>query len=1750
MSGKQRKLRTKLSFADDEEADGAAVGAAPPAPPASAQPARGAQQRPSKLLSFGDDEEELPLGGGGGGGKAKKDKRDRERPAKSKFHRAGLGAAPPPAAAPPAAAPPAGEYSAERLAELAAATQRLPSKLKPPPAAPSAAAAATAAAAAGGAGGGVVKLTGSFKAVHVKDDRFSYSITGAIGRGVSEQQQQQQQPGGGGGGDAMPLPPPPRPAGGAPGAAAAAAAGGGSEEEEEDDADGCLPDAETIRRGAAAGTPAARPPLRAPRLTAAPSTRARPAPHRRLAKEKRERLRQAHLAPDYVPLGGASRLLGSAAAGSGLGPGRGGRWGGGGAGDGDASNGGAGDGSGSGSEGGSGAGSDGEQELEERMRLAFDGEDEGEADMELDGASHARGGEAGALARAMRRNAAGKAGGGGGGGGGAAVWARPSGRPGGGGPGQDRAAAIRAAGAGVLAELQAASARAAARHKNIAANLARTADSLAGALEEAERVRADIAASGERYAAVQGLKAYLADLADCLASKAPLVEELQDSLLAAAEDAAQAAMRQEQDDARILFAQAEAAVVAALQVLGGGGGAPVAAAAAAAAAAEAGGAAVAAAARGPDGQPEVDEFGRDLGLMRRKELAAGEGRRAAAVAGLLAQLEGMRAGGRMDLEASASLAAAAAAAGGAAANGAAPGAAPSPAAAAAAAYARRRAEVAELAPTVFADADEAYATLAAVKGRLEAFKAAHPGEYRSAYIGESAAALFAPFLFEFGLAPPQNGGAAAAPPPGAADADANVVPQLVESLVLPLALHLVSRCWDPCCPAQSRAVLALVSDLFVYVPSDRDDMAQLLAATTAALEGAAGGAAVPPWPAAAAGASREAAAALQLRFARAVALLRGLVGFADLLGPALARRLGLQGLLCAQLVPCLRSSMAELGVAVARAEAVAAALPASWLAAREAQPLHDVLASLGRSVLQQRCRAPAGPGPAQQQRGGRIVPCGGAARGRTARAAAGVAARATAAPHISVIATDVDGTLLNSSQQLTPRVEAAVRAAGDAGVPLIVATGKARGPWVPSVLPRLGSSSRLPGVFLQGLLIADADGNVLRSQTLPDDVVESCIAIAAERRVTLAAYCHDRIFVATTDEHTDRLLFYAEPTPEPVGDLAAHLLGAREVHKLIWLAPQHEIDAMRPAAEDALRGRATCTTALSGMLEVLPLGASKGAGVAWLLGELGLDAGGLLALGDGENDIEMLRLAALGVAMGNAGPAVRAAADVAVAPNDADGVAEAIERYVLAPRGLSLGAPVPRTAAAARAAAAMSGQEVIEDALESGEYEEEYEEEYEDEEEEEEAEAEPEPAAAAAAGPAAAAAAAARAAAAAAAGGDEQLSEGDEDEDGASDEEEEEESDDDNEVAQDWNALRVMPEGGELVELLRSFKASGRRQLTVLLLGKSGVGKSSTVNSMLGEKAAPVSAFKLQPDTESSVSYLRQVSLGDGELDGFRVKIIDTCGLEDPEAGDTVNYAALQRIAEDMKGVPVDVVLYVDRLDLYRVEPLDKRIMQSISETFGRRIWHKTLLVLTHGNLPLPPPGTTFGAAPRAPARPWRRPRRRLRQRRTRARAHRAARAPAAETFTERRIALLRRAVRGTFFKPALPAALAENGEACKVDAQRCRVLPDGSRWLSELWRDAAELALAGAPYAWSKGLSRRPNSSFKWIIPLVAYGQYMAWKTLLQPALRREEDKVSAADEAAWAAKAAERKRLGIGPPLRPTPDNAWRLEQMYDDD
>ncbi|GMH43516.1 hypothetical protein BSKO_11438 [Bryopsis sp. KO-2023] len=274
-------------------------------------------------------------------------------------------------------------------------------------------------------------------------------------------------------------------------------------------------------------------------------------------------------------------------------------------------------------------------------------------------------------------------------------------------------------------------------------------------------------------------------------------------------------------------------------------------------------------------------------------------------------------------------------------------------------------------------------------------------------------------------------------------------------------------------------------------------------------------------------------------------------------------------------------------------------------------------------------------------------------------------APAVATKPIKLIATDVDGTLLNSEQRLTPGVLSALTRAAEAGVPTVLATGKAPGPWLKYVLPQLPQS--MPIVFLQGLLAWDADGNVLYERCLENDIVTRCIRFAKEHGQTVTLYCGNRILCESTDEHTDRLIFYSEPTPEAVGPLE-DWVGKISVHKLIFMAPHDRILEMRPHAQEAFGKDASLTTALPGMLEVLPPGASKGSTLELVLEKLGVDAENMMAMGDGENDLQMLNLAGVAIAMGNAGANVKSVADFVVSTNDDDGVAEAIERFALSPQ--------------------------------------------------------------------------------------------------------------------------------------------------------------------------------------------------------------------------------------------------------------------------------------------------------------------------------------------------------------------------------------------------------------------------------------------------------------------------------------------------
>ncbi len=265
---------------------------------------------------------------------------------------------------------------------------------------------------------------------------------------------------------------------------------------------------------------------------------------------------------------------------------------------------------------------------------------------------------------------------------------------------------------------------------------------------------------------------------------------------------------------------------------------------------------------------------------------------------------------------------------------------------------------------------------------------------------------------------------------------------------------------------------------------------------------------------------------------------------------------------------------------------------------------------------------------------------------------------------IKLIVTDLDGTLFNSKHELTERTEKALKTAIEKGIKVVLATGKTR-------ISGLGVIERLnldtPGIYLQGLAIYNPDGTVRWQQTLDPNVARTAINAGEDRGFTMVAYSGTRVLCRAHNRDTDELMNYHEGAPEAVGPLQ-NILDDVPVNKVlaIRLAQPRQVTALRWQLSMQINGTGKLVQALDDMLELLPPGASKGAALKMLLKDLKIPAEQVVAIGDGENDIEMIQIAGVGVAVGNAHQKLKDVADHVVASNDEDGVAEAVERYVLA----------------------------------------------------------------------------------------------------------------------------------------------------------------------------------------------------------------------------------------------------------------------------------------------------------------------------------------------------------------------------------------------------------------------------------------------------------------------------------------------------
>jgi len=243
---------------------------------------------------------------------------------------------------------------------------------------------------------------------------------------------------------------------------------------------------------------------------------------------------------------------------------------------------------------------------------------------------------------------------------------------------------------------------------------------------------------------------------------------------------------------------------------------------------------------------------------------------------------------------------------------------------------------------------------------------------------------------------------------------------------------------------------------------------------------------------------------------------------------------------------------------------------------------------------------------------------------------------------------------------LRPRTIAAIRSSRAAGIPVIVATGR----MYRSVKPYLDLAGiDDPVVCYQGAAVVDPqDGVFLLHQPLPLDVARETIAALEELGYPPNVYVDDELYVAA---HTPYSHAYAEFQHLPVTEVG-HLLGWLEAPptKLVAVGEPDALPAVRETLRARLGDRAFLTTSLPYLLEIGSPDVSKGSGLAFVADRLGIERAGIVAFGDGENDVELLVAAAFGVAVGDSHPRLAEAADWECAGPDEEGVAAVIEAYL------------------------------------------------------------------------------------------------------------------------------------------------------------------------------------------------------------------------------------------------------------------------------------------------------------------------------------------------------------------------------------------------------------------------------------------------------------------------------------------------------
>ena len=269
---------------------------------------------------------------------------------------------------------------------------------------------------------------------------------------------------------------------------------------------------------------------------------------------------------------------------------------------------------------------------------------------------------------------------------------------------------------------------------------------------------------------------------------------------------------------------------------------------------------------------------------------------------------------------------------------------------------------------------------------------------------------------------------------------------------------------------------------------------------------------------------------------------------------------------------------------------------------------------------------------------------------------------------IKLVAIDIDATLLNSNRQLTTKVSQAIKNVSAQGTKVVLTSGRPLSGIKP-FLAQLGLDNQNDQYVISfgGSIVETTSGQVLASNQLSFNDYLKLYQIATSLGIHFHVESADKLYTSNRDlgKYT---IVEGFLTQIPVCVRTPEELSNIPLVKAMFVDDPAKIDNLVQKNElfEPLAAKLTFTRSDPAYYEANPKGVDKAYGLKILLDKLNMTPANLMAIGDQGNDLSMLKLAQVGVAMGNAIPELKAVASFVTADCDHDGVAVALEKFVAA----------------------------------------------------------------------------------------------------------------------------------------------------------------------------------------------------------------------------------------------------------------------------------------------------------------------------------------------------------------------------------------------------------------------------------------------------------------------------------------------------